>query len=50
MWNVNNSDIARWKEDALTKGDTNAYYNLSKDYADSPYEGFLETALIMANK
>jgi TPR repeat protein len=50
MWNASNSDIAKWKEEALTKGDTNAYYNLSKDYMDSSYEGFLETALTMANK
>lgn len=38
------------KEKALTKGDTIAYYQLSLDYMDSPYEGFLYTALIMANK
>ncbi len=50
MWNASNSDIAKWKEDALTKGDTNAYYNLSLDYMDSPYDSFLETALEMANK
>lgn len=50
MWNASNSDIAKWEEEALTKGDTNAYYNLSKDYMDSPYEDFLETALTMANK
>jgi len=40
MWNPSKSEIAKWKEDALTKGDTNAYYNLSLDYMDSPYEGF----------
>jgi len=50
MWNPSNSDISNWKEDALTKGDTNAYYNLSKDYMDSSYDGFLEIALTMANK
>jgi TPR repeat protein len=50
MWNASNSDIAKWKEEALTKGDTIAYYNLSKDYMDSSYEEFLETALTMANK
>lgn len=32
------------------KGDTTAYYQLSLDYMDSPYDGFLYTALIMANK
>lgn len=35
---------------ALEEGDTNSYYELSLDYMDSPYKGFLYTALIMANK
>lgn len=43
-------DRSFYKEEALTKGDTSAYYQLSLDYMDSPYEGFLYTALIMANK
>jgi TPR repeat protein len=50
MWNPSNSDITKWKEEALTKGDTNAYSNLSMDYMDSRYDGFLEIALTMANK
>jgi len=43
-------DITKYKELALKKGDITAYSSLSSDYMDSPYEGFLYTALIMANK
>lgn len=35
---------------AIKKGDTIAYDKLSTDYMDSPYDGFLQTALLMANK
>jgi len=45
-----NFDRKIYKEKCLNKGDTIAYYNLSMDYMDSPYDGFLYTALIMANK
>lgn len=43
-------DFNDYKDLALNKGDTSAYYQLSLDYMDSPYDGFLYTALIMANK
>jgi len=35
---------------ALEEGDSDAYEELSYEYMDSPYDGFLYTALIMANK
>jgi len=50
MNSTTNSDRILYKEEALIKGDTSAYYQLSLDYMDSPYEGFLYTAMIMANK
>lgn len=50
MQSITNNSIEHYKELALTKGDTTAYYQLSLDYMDSPYDGFLYTALIMANK
>ena len=37
-------------EKALRNGDTSAYDQLSIEYIDSPYTGFLYTALMMANK
>lgn len=43
-------DVKDLKMRALNNGDTTAYYQLSLDFMDSPYEGFLYTALIMANK
>lgn len=36
--------------EALTKGDTSAYYNLRAYYMDYPIDGILYPALIMANK
>lgn len=48
--NIPSNTTAKYKELALLKGDTIAYNSLSRDYMDSPYEGFLYTALIMANK
>lgn len=50
MNSTTNSDRNFYKKEALIKGDTSAYYQLSLDYMDSPYDGFLYTALIMANK
>lgn len=50
MNNLSTNDIVKYKQLALFKGDTTAYNSLSVDYMDSPYEGFLYTALIMANK
>ncbi|WP_353098133.1 hypothetical protein [Empedobacter brevis] len=50
MNSTTNSDRNFYKEAALIKGDTSAYYQLSLDYMDSPYDGFLYTALLMANK
>lgn len=50
MNSTTNSDRNLYKKEALIKGDTSAYYLLNLDYMDSPYEGFLYTALIMANK
>ena len=47
---INNSSIRKYKELALTKGDTISYNELSIAYLDSPNDGFLYTALIMANK
>ena len=48
--NIDSQNIVKYKKLALLKGDTIAYNILSTDYMDSPYEGFLYTALIMANK
>ncbi|MDR0196153.1 MAG: hypothetical protein LBI73_13615 [Myroides sp.] len=50
MQSISNNSFNHYKELALMKGDTTAYYQLSLDYMDSPYDGFLYTALIMANK
>lgn len=47
---VNVGDVQELKHKALIEGDTIAYDELSLDYMDSPYEGFLYTALVMANK
>jgi TPR repeat protein len=48
--NTTYKQILKFKDSALLKGDTIAYNELSLDYMDSPNEGFLYTALIMANK
>lgn len=50
MNNIGKSDLSKYKELALTKGDTNAYYQLQLDYMDSPYQGFLNVAMSMADK
>ncbi len=50
MNNVPSNDIIKYKKLALEKGDIKAYNSLSLDYMDSPYEEFLYTALLMANK
>jgi len=50
MNNIGKSDLSKYKELALTKGDTNAYYQLQLDYMDSPYKGFLNIAMNMADK
>lgn len=50
MWSASATELNNWKELALKKGDTVAYWNLSTDFMDSPHDGFLYTALIMANK
>ncbi len=49
---INQSDkpVQELKKMALENGDNDAYEKLSIGYMDSPYEGFLYTALIMANK
>lgn len=47
---VNTGSAEALKHKALVEGDTVAYNELSLDYMDSPYEGFLYTALLMANK
>lgn len=46
---VSASERQKFLELALEKGDTIAYYNLSKDYFDSPYKGFLEISREMAD-
>jgi len=48
--NSNGNDSEYYKNLALSKGDTSAYYQLNLNYIDSPSETFLYTALIMANK
>lgn len=45
-----NSDRNYYLNEALKKGDTLAYHQLSLDYMDSPYDGFLYPAFIMANR
>ncbi len=37
-------------KEAIIDGNIQAYYQLSNYYMDSPYPGFLHTALMMANK
>jgi hypothetical protein len=43
-------NIKELTDQAIQTGDTAIYYQLSLDFMDSPYPGFLHTALIMANK
>jgi hypothetical protein len=50
MNNMTLSDRDYYIKEALTKGDTCAYYNLNNYYMDYPIEGILYPALIMANK
>lgn len=48
--NYTANSIKELTKRAIENGDTGAYYQLSLDYMDSPYDGFLRTALLMANK
>ena len=50
MINMSLKDVTGYKKLAIKNGDIKAYNSLSSDYVDSPYEGLLYTALIMANK
>lgn len=50
---MNNSSvesIEKLSQLVIEQGDTAAFYQLSVDYMDSPFDSYLYTSLIMANK
>ncbi len=49
-YNLTAKQISEYQKKALRDGDTGAYNILSVNYLESHYEGFLYTALIMANR